>query len=136
MRGEPVERGAERRVVREAARRRRSSQRSSAVSTDATSDAELGLESRRVADQIAGMDLEEPREQLPRLVRQVRARPFSMSDRYDWLMRLAELGVDRADELGLRQLAAEPAKSPSRWRSCRSFWPSVIAICNIISQLK
>ena len=33
-----------------------------------------------------------------------------MSDRYDWLMRLLQLRLDRADHLGLRHFAAEPAE--------------------------
>ena len=53
------------------------SHRSSAVSTCADVGRELGLESRRVADQIPGMHLEEPREQLARFVRQMRPRAAS-----------------------------------------------------------
>src|SRR5262252_7327527 len=73
---------------------------------------ELGMESGRVADQVAGVHLEEPREQLPRLVRQVFARSLFDEGQIGLADRLPELGADRASDLRLGQLTTEPSKLP------------------------
>ena len=66
---------------------------------------DLGRELRvipgRVADEIPGMDLEEPGEQLPRLLREVPPRPLLDERQIGLADRLAELRADGADELGL-----------------------------------
>jgi hypothetical protein len=75
MRRESFERPAERRIVGKADR---------AVAQPAVEGRldggnvgrELGVKSRRVADQIARVDLEEAGEQLPRLVRKMAAAPL------------------------------------------------------------
>ena len=38
--------------------------------------------------------------------------PFSMSERYDWLMSALQLGLDGPHELRLRELPTEPAQVP------------------------
>ena len=73
---------------------------------------ELGVESRRVADEIPGMDLEELGEQLPRFLREVPPRALFDERQVGLADGLAELGPDGADELGLGELAAEAAKVP------------------------
>ena len=71
---------------------------------------ELGVKSRRVGDEIAGVHLEEAREELTRMMRQMRAR--AALDLRE--IRLAEggveLGADGADDFLLAHLAAEAAQ--------------------------
>jgi hypothetical protein len=56
------------------------------------------------------MNLEEPGEQLPRLLREVPPRPLFDEGQVGLADRLAELRADGADELGLAERAPEPAK--------------------------
>ena len=71
---------------------------------------ELSLKSRWIADQVTGVDFEEPGEKLPRRVREVG--PCAVFDQGK--VRLADafiqLGLDGADNFYLRELAVEPAQ--------------------------
>ena len=58
------------------------------------------------------MDLEEPGEQLPRLLREVPPRALLDERQVGLADGLAQLRPDGADELRLAELAAEPAKLP------------------------
>src|SRR5262245_45468933 len=73
---------------------------------------ELGMKPGRIADQVAGVNLEEAREQLPRLVGQMFPRSLFDERQIRLADRLTELRADRANQLRLRQLATEPAKIP------------------------
>ena len=70
------------------------------------------MEALRVTHEIARVNFEESREELPRFVRQVLAR--TLLDQRE--VRLAdgflELSLDGAYQLGLRELTSEPAKVP------------------------
>src|SRR5262249_31389505 len=70
----------------------------------------LGVEPRRVADQIAWMNLEEPREQLPRLVGQMFPRSVFDEGQIGLADRLSELLANHTNQLRLRQLATESTK--------------------------
>src|SRR5215471_21065453 len=71
---------------------------------------QLGVEALRIVDEVAGMHLEEAREQKPRLVRQVRT-PAALDLRQIGLAdRVLQLGADRARNLGLAHVAVQAAQ--------------------------
>src|SRR5438105_2121130 len=107
MRREPVERLAERPVVREARGAIEKPPIEAALGRRQLRT-QLGLKSRRIADQVARVNLEEFREQLPRCVREMRPRAVFNQGQVRLTDALVQLGLDGADNFYLRQLAVEP----------------------------
>src|SRR5436190_225296 len=110
MRPHPLEGLAERRVAREAgpALDEPAIERRFAVAGQRR--AERGLKSRRIADEIAGMDLEEPGEQLAGILREMGAGVVLDERQVGLADRGVELGLDRPDHFALGELAAEAAE--------------------------
>src|SRR3954447_12178353 len=105
----PLERGAQGRIVRETGR---------AVLQPAIERGfhggdigrQLGVEVGWIADEIPGMDLEEPREQLARFVGEVGSRAAFNQRQVGLADVLAQLGTDGAHEFSLRELSPQTAK--------------------------
>src|SRR5262245_65462929 len=111
MRRDAIERAGKFRIVREA-RRAVGEPAIECRLTGRDFRGELGMEPRRITDQVARMNLEKPREQLSRLVGQMFPRSLFDEGQVGLADRLPELRADCPDELRLGQLPTEPSKLP------------------------